>query len=260
MPLSKRGFVASRLQRRLRHLKIFSFGSYVYLLRGSGLASIDERSKFISALTTNVTGVFREPHHFLLLHDQILSRKNRAKSFSSPCCVWSAGCSTGEEPLSIAAVCYSEFGSRWTHIFKILATDIDEEVLRAARSRCDPENIGARLLDGAPQTPFVKRAKQRCPRYFYEELNLGITFQRHNLLHFLPGWKCFDAIFCRNVTIYFEREVQKAAQKRLVSRLGPDGLFLIGHSERLAFEAKSLAPVGRTAFRQTSVTKGPKKK
>ncbi|SDZ46645.1 chemotaxis protein methyltransferase CheR [Jannaschia faecimaris] len=244
-------FVASRLQRRLRQTGLRDFGSYLELICGSGPECRAERMEFVAALTTNVTGVYREPHHFALLADQLRSSNlnGRTDRFQ----IWSAGCSSGEEPLSMAATCMAVLGTSWAKSVEILATDVDRSVLAKAHARTEePTLINAlkRLPDGVREPGGVHYVKgERLLANLLE----GITWQQHNLLHPLARPDQFDVIFCRNVTIYFSRAAQEAVHSALRARLGPNGLFAIGHSEQLLGQAPPMVAAGRTAFRRLAV-------
>ena len=256
MPPSKQDFVASRLQRRLRQLGCPDFETYVDVLHSSAGDPGGERASFVSALTTNVTHAFREAHHFMLLREHLRAHRSTSGAKQRPYRIWSAGCSSGEEPLSIATICFAEFGPGWQAMAEILATDVDAAVLASARNRDDTEVLGAALLEAVPQTRHIARARPRDPAGFCQRLNAGIRYLRHNLLDDLPDARTFDTIFCRNVTIYFERRAQCLVQQRLAARLEPGGLLMIGHSERLALEGPDLSPAGRTAYRKAIASIG----
>lgn len=253
MPATKRSFVASRLQRRLRETGIEDFSAYLSLIKSEKTEGVSERQAFIAALTTNVTGVYREPHHFALLADHLL--KHAPKLGTGKYRIWSAGCSTGEEPLSIAAVCQAILGPTWIRVVEILATDVDQGVLSKARNQGTDDKLVADLMSLPESVREKARAlSSRRRTLSVPELQEAIVYRQHNLLHPLDKTDPFHAIFCRNVTIYFGRSSQEAAQKSLRENLRPDGLLAIGHSEQLLGNDPSMIPAGRTAFRRTVST------
>ncbi|HMA06389.1 MAG TPA: CheR family methyltransferase [Ramlibacter sp.] len=235
----KRNMVYNRLVRRLRSHGGVDFGQYLDLVQAE---RSDEREAFVNALTTNLTSFFREAHHFELLASWAAAR---AKTVSAPLRVWSSGCSTGEEPWSIAMV-LREAGCR----AEILGTDIDSEVLRTAQAGVYP----AERIESMPQA--------RVRRHFMRgvgsndglvsirsELRPTVRFAQLNLQ--APAWPVaerFDAIFCRNVVIYFEREAQLRLATRFASMLAPGGLLLVGHSESFPAGHAAFRSCGRTAY------------
>ncbi|WP_179379996.1 CheR family methyltransferase [Jannaschia marina] len=255
MPPAKRTFVTSRLQRRLRRTGLADFDAYLGLLNANDAAGRAERRHFVSALTTNVTGIYREPHHFDLLADRLRAHLSvgRHPRFR----VWSAGCSTGEEPLSIAAVCRTHLGPMWAHRCEILATDVDAEVIEAAGNRTPDAALMAALSRGP--VPGDADPAVGTPERLFASLQSGIRYTVHNLLHPLEETLGFDAIFCRNVTIYFSPPAQTRVHANLRAQLRPGGLLALGHSERLRDGAGDLRPVGRTAFQRTGARDLPSK-
>lgn len=249
LPLAKKGLVVSRLSRRLRELNLADFGQYCRLLHSAG--GTDERAVMISALTTNVTKFFREDHHFRALEKQLLPdliekvrRKGRAR-------IWSAGCSTGEEPYSIAMELLDLCPDAQTHDIRILATDIDPQVLAVATAGRYSETSVA----GVPP--------ERRARYFkaagdsYEvgrELRDLITFAPLNLVGQWPMRGPFDIIFCRNVVIYFDNATQEALWPRFAALIPARGHLFIGHSERIGRAAERyFSTNGITQYRRTDV-------
>ena len=275
MPESKMYFVASRLQRRLRATGLADFDAYLALLRRDGPEGRQEVQALVSALTTNVTEAFREAHHFEIfaahLRARLLPSENAPTQAAPPVrrhrdfdvmphegssvrvryLAWSAGCSTGEEPLSMAAVCHAVLGHDWTRHIRILATDVDFAVLDAARDRRHDTALARQLQTLPPGICGPDRHPPLSdPIEWMRSLHAGITVMRHNLLQELDLPGRFDAIFCRNVTIYFNREAQEKVHGSLCARLAPDGLLALGHSERLFVSEPGLVPAGRTAFRR----------
>ncbi|AXI46717.1 chemotaxis protein [Sulfitobacter sp. SK012] len=240
----KKRMVQSRLQHRLQALSLPDFGSYSALLQSD--RGVSERRKFISALTTNVSHFFREPHHFDLLSGEIISLYLPILRAGGRMRIWSAGCANGQEALSIAMSMLNRAPELSELDVRILATDIDPEVIAFAQNGFYPE----RMLNGVP--------KPMLDRYFTpisDDSALGfsasswlksmISYKELNLLGSWPMRGSFDVIFCRNVVIYFDGPTQLRLWHRFHNLLSPDGILLIGHSERIAgpeefgFRAKS---------------------
>ena len=246
---SKRNLVYSRLSRRLRTLGLSSFREY----REHLAANDSELEGFINAISTNLTKFFREAHHF----DHL--RKNVAAPFlhaargagSRRLRIWSAGCSTGEEPYSIAAVLKREIRDVSRHDVRILATDIDTEVIgKGARGE-----YPANSLDEVPAAyrEFFQPAggnRKSTNIVMGEELRSLITFRRLNLMEPWPFSGKFDAIFCRNVMIYFDGPTKATLLDRFTQQLHPGGWLYIGHSESLVGVHPALDLEGRTTYRR----------
>ena len=149
----------------------------------------------------------------------------------------------------MAATCRAVLGSSWTQRVEILATDVDETILNVARERGDQDaDLATRLsvvpIDAKSSTVELPIVGAR----FLRQLQLGITYRQHNLMHDLPGSELFDVIFCRNVTIYFSRNAQQIVHFKLQSKLRPNGILALGHSERLLEKTHPMTLVGRTVF------------
>lgn len=246
MPEAKRSFVASRLQRRLRQTGARDFDHYLEMVQSQTTEGATERQQFVTALTTNVTSVYREPHHFAILARHLARHcpRNSAARYR----IWSAGCSTGEEPLSIAATCHAVIGPSWSRFVDVLATDVDHLILDQANSLNDRTNLAASLSKLPPGVSETSELISVRGDRLLPNLQAGITYKQHNLLEPLPDPVPFNAIFCRNVTIYFHRNAQEAVHTQLRSRLADQGLIVIGHSEQLRGSHPPLDPAGRTAF------------
>ncbi len=238
---SKQQMVYSRLARRLRHLELRSFSSY--------LAYLDEHPEewqpFINALTTNITAFFRERHHF----DQLAALGRDPSRRSRPLRFWSAASSTGEEPYSMAIALHQALGDRAQSV-RIIASDIDTGVLETARRGIYPvERLDQ--LDPALKKRYFQRgtgANAGLARVV-PELRQMVEFRRINLLdrdwHLSGG---LDAIFCRNVMIYFDKPTQVRLLERMVRLLRPDGLFFAGHSESFVQASHAVKLVSRTVY------------
>ncbi|MGR3377090.1 CheR family methyltransferase [Salipiger abyssi] len=248
---SKKPLVYSRLARRLRARHISSFQDYMTLLGGQEEA--DERLELISALTTNVTSFFREKHHFDTLRRELMPQLVKQPRIR----LWSAGCSSGQEPFSIAMTLLDALPETSRRNVRILATDIDPAIVRRARAARYPkeesETIPAELRrawtkpcpDEDDQVEMSQTARQM------------ISFAELNLIEPWPFHGPFDAIFCRNVAIYFDHDIQKTLWSRFAGMLRDGGFLFIGHSERVSGPAlQSLTTAGVTTYRKTSAS-GP---
>ncbi|WP_313316538.1 CheR family methyltransferase [Stenotrophomonas sp.] len=241
---AKRDMVYGRLSRRLRSLGLHSFTDYLDRLEQHGG---EEWQSFTNALTTNLTSFFREPHHFDKLREELQHRAAQA-----PLKLWSCAASTGEEPYSMAITACETFGTL-TPPVRILATDVDTQVLATASQ-------GVYAIDRiASLDPELKR------RYFQRgsgpnegkcrinpALRALVEFRQLNLL--APRYDVggpFDALFCRNVMIYFDKPTQRGILSRLVEHMGDDGLLYTGHSENYLHAADLIQPCGRTLYRRT---------
>ncbi|WP_220749385.1 MULTISPECIES: protein-glutamate O-methyltransferase CheR [Jannaschia] len=244
-PITKRVFVSSRLQRRLRATGRPSFSEYARFLLRSDPVSAQERKELVSALTTNVTGIFREPHHFDILYRLLQKKSSDQSGLRRPIRIWSAGCSSGEEAFSIAATCRLVFGPQWSDHVRILGTDIDETVLRRAVNLGENQFILKRLQSGVAHLTGNCRGTSDLT---ISDLNYGITFMRQNVLVPLPVSRPFDVIFCRNVMIYFAPDIQSRVQLQLKDRLADGGLLLLGHSERLLAPSPDIQLIGATSY------------
>ena len=227
----KTALVYSRLSKRLRMLGLESFRDYCELI--SSEAGADERNAMLNALTTNVTAFFREPHHFEHLANHLKSSGLADKVRSGgKLRIWSAGCSSGEEPYSIAATLLNVFPNAASLDIRILATDIDKIVLAKARAGVYPVESVEQMPD-AYRTNLYK-TDAHGDATFTPAVRGLIAFNSLNLM--APNWPMkgqFDAIFCRNVAIYFEEETQQKLWRRYYNLLTPDGRLYIGHSERV---------------------------
>lgn len=244
---SKRSMLVSRLSRRMRALGLDDFSTYRNLLAND--ENSDERKHLISAITTNVTSFFREPTHFDALEDFVPTLAQRANS-GHRVRLWSAGCSSGEEPYSIAMTlseCWEGFEQADA---RILATDIDSEMVERARRGVFPP-----LQNGQILPERVKRHAERIGAngelVVNQSLKQQIRFEQLNLLDPWPFKGMFDVIFCRNVVIYFDSETRTKLWRRFAERLNPGGLLFIGHSERIdASLSGLLEPSGVTQYRR----------
>lgn len=242
LPSGKSALVYSRLGKRLRALGLTRFSEYCALV--SSAEGGEERAALLSALTTNVTRFFREPHHFDTLRQQVRDRLAPRARAGGRVRLWSAGCSLGHEPYSIALTLAAELPEAASLDVRILATDIDPKVIEVARAgrygREDVQSVPPALAAGvtisgaeAVMSPAIRSL---------------ITFGTLNLHAEWPMKGRFDAIFCRNVAIYFDEPTQKRLWSRFASALQDDGRLYIGHSERA--DTPTLSPDGLTTYRK----------
>lgn len=222
---SKEDMVYSRLARRLRATGLDSFSEYLSRLEQDGGSA--EWQSFVNSLTTNLTAFFREEHHFPLLADHV--RKQRDKH---PIMLWCSASSTGEEPYSMAMTMLDLYGSSMPPV-KILATDLDTNVLAKAEAGVYPLERLEKLPEEKLKRYFLKgKGANAGFAQVRPELRNMITFRQLNLLD--KTWPIrgpFDAIFCRNVMIYFDKQTQLQILQRFAPMLQPDGLLFAGHSE-----------------------------
>lgn len=238
---AKRDMVYSRLSRRLRVRGLRRFSEYLELLR---LGDEAEWEAFTNALTTNLTSFFREAHHFPVL-SQHAARHKRGRNFQ----VWCCGCSSGEEAYSIAITLAETFASLAPPV-SILATDLDTQVLRKAEEAVYPMERVERLCAKRVKRFFLRgTGVQVGQARVRPELRTLVSFRPLNLLASAwPPLKPFDAIFCRNVLIYFDRPTQAAILRRLAAFLRPDGLLFVGHSESLFHVSETFQLRGKTVY------------
>lgn len=245
---AKRTLVVSRLGKLVRALRLNSFDAYLDHLERQGTPA--DAQDFINALTTNLTRFWREDHHFEHLEGyvrQLMGQRPRLGANGRPKLrIWSAGCSTGQEPYTIALGLLAAFPElkRWD--FRVLATDIDTNVVAKAAGGVYPEAE----LNGLTheRTALFERAgagQVQIPMAVREL----ISFKPLNLMNNpWPMHGPFDAVFCRNVAIYFDKKTQGELFARLGAILVPDGFLYIGHSENLGAGGTNFRLVGKTIY------------
>lgn len=246
----KRELVYGRLARRLRQLKLGSFTQYRAYVEAHAASEIAE---VINAITTNLTAFFREAHHFEHLAGEALPEMRRRNAAQRRLRLWSAGCSTGEEPYSIAITVAENVAERSQWDIKVLATDIDSQVLaRAEQGVYD----GERVKDVTPQRLrrwFLRGRGARAGKVRVAPALQALVHFRHlNLMEPWPMHGPFDAIFCRNVVIYFDRPTQARLFERFAELLAPQGFLYLGHSESLHGLSERFKPAGRTIYRKVA--------
>ena len=252
LPASKRTMVRGRLSKRMRALGIRSFSDYRALLESG---SKEEFGEFINCLTTNLTYFFREPHHFEHLAEQALPECMHARTAKGQnrLRLWSAASSTGEEPYSIMMTVLDALSDKSGWDVRLLATDLDTRVLAAARAGVygedsvqglDPALLGRWFLRGSGSLAGRVRTKPSLQR--------NLEFRQLNLVQPWTMPEPFDIIFCRNVIIYFDKEVQKKLFARMAAVLVPGGYLYLGHSELLLGISDRFTLVGKSVYRKNS--------
>jgi chemotaxis protein methyltransferase CheR len=249
----KMEMVYSRLSRRLRDLRLKDFDAYCALLESD--KRDDELGFLVNALTTNLTSFYRESHHFDHLARVVLPQvRQQQEGQSKPRLrIWSAGCSSGQEPYTIAMTVASTFPDlkRWDA--RILATDIDTHMVATASRGVYP----AEHASGIPATVrdrFVRRSRDQSGDPVIamdDDLKRLITFKPLNLLEPWPMSGPFDAIFCRNVLIYFDRVGRTQVIESFARLLAQNGFLYLGHSESLYGVSSSFQQAGPTIYRRT---------
>jgi chemotaxis protein methyltransferase CheR len=238
---SKKVLISGRLMKRLRHFGLTTFRDYLHLVDSP--QHQEERRLMINLLTTNETSFFREPRHFDFLTELL-----RGTHLARPWRIWSAACSTGEEPYSIAMTLADALGN---HGWELVASDINNQVL-------DKASQGIYPMARAEQIP-QERLMRHCMRgtgqaegHFMVSPHLRerIAFHRINLIERLPDIGQFDVIFLRNVMIYFDVDTKKRVVDTLTDRLVPGGYLFTGHSESLHGITTQLASVRPAVYRK----------
>ncbi|HSZ10913.1 MAG TPA: protein-glutamate O-methyltransferase [Rhizomicrobium sp.] len=245
----KAPLVYSRLVKRLRALGVENFKRYCALVEGG--EGMVERHQMIDAITTNVTRFFREPHHFEHLKTKVLPHLIANVRRGARLRIWSAGCSSGEEPYSIALTVLSLMPEAPQHDVRILATDISRNMLEKGRAGIYNEATIAPVSRQMRSDWFQRERKPDGSKLWHvgEELRRLVAFRELNLMDEWPMRQAYHIIFCRNVTIYFEEDVQTQIINRLAARLAPGGHLYIGHSERVAHCDHRLLLDGNTVYR-----------
>jgi chemotaxis protein methyltransferase CheR len=256
---AKRALLIARLSGRLRALKLSSFGAYYRLVAKDGDA--EERQRMLDCVATNETHFFREPKHFEFLEKKVVpawidlaERGKRARRVR----VWSAACSTGEEPFSIAMVLLHHLPPSAGWSVEVVATDLSTRVLERAKK-------AEYSIDKASEIPthYLKEfmlkgtGNQEGKMKADDPLRAVVRFQWINLnAEAYPVQGRFDLIFCRNVLIYFNAQSRKRTIDRLIGHLAPDGFFFVGHAESLHGVTTEVRSVIPTVYAFTSLTSG----
>lgn len=251
MPPVKKIMLQSRLQKRLKELEMKDFSQYVsFLFSGEGM--MHEVMHMIDAVSTNKTDFFRESSHFDFLLNDLLP------AYCSPVLkseykIWSAGCSSGEEAYTLAIVLSEYMNQNKLFDFSIFATDISNRVLTAAQNAIYKEILIANIPNNLKEHYFL-RSKDREEKQvrIIPELRKKVSFARLNLIdkHYSTP-DIYDIVFCRNVLIYFDRNVQERIILNLCSKIHKGGYLFLGHSESITGLDLPLKPVQPTIFEKT---------
>ena len=246
----KKDMVYGRLSKRVRK---GGFGSFDAFINELDIGNEEEQDFMINAITTNLTAFFRENHHFEHLANVVIPELIEKNKYSKRIRIWSAGCSTGEEPYSIAITLRENIPDidRWD--IKILATDLDANVVAHGKAGTYREDRITGLPDNIIKRWFTSGVGddgdmvQVAP-----ELQELITFKRLNLLHEWPMKGPFDFMFCRNVVIYFDKDTQRVLFDRYADLLAPQAHLFIGHSETLFKVSTRFESRGHTIYKKNS--------
>lgn len=245
---NKKQLVQGRLGRRLRELGLPSYRAYCDHVRDAGP---EELVSLINALTTNVTSFFREKHHFDALAQYMLPEAMTRNAATRRLRIWSAGCSSGEEPYSIAMTAAGVLTSSVRWDFRILATDIDSDMVAfAKRGEYSLDRLGS-MPEAQMRAGFDRTADGLAVRV-KPEIAALTRFAPLNLMGEWPMRGPFDVIFCRNVMIYFDQVTRDRLLQRYAQMLAPGGYLCLGHSESIHGQHSDFKLVGKTIYRRTS--------
>ncbi|MFL6550627.1 MAG: CheR family methyltransferase [Povalibacter sp.] len=245
---NKRQLVQGRLARRLRELGLPTYESYCEHVRNSGP---EELVGLINALTTNVTAFFRENHHFEALASYMIPEALKRNQQARRLRIWSAGCSTGEEPYCIAMVLAEALPSTERWDAKILATDIDSDVIASAQQGIYSTERLSAVPDARLRRCFRRGIGANSGQAMVQpDIARFVTFRTLNLQQSWPMTGPFDIIFCRNVMIYFDQPTRERLVSRFASLLAPSGYLCLGHSESIHAGTAPFQLVGKTIYRK----------
>ena len=244
---SKKQLVQRRLSGRLAATASSSFSAYLQLLRDPDGREVEE---FTNAVTTNLTSFFREKHHFEFLEKHFIPElPQRTGASGKRLRIWSAGCSTGEEPYSIAITLQESMPDLKSWDARVLCTDIDSQVLDTCRRGVYAadriERVPSRL-----RSRWFQRSKNTAQVRVNPKLQELLTFKQLNLMGTWPMRGRFDLIFCRNVIIYFDKETQRRLIARFADTLSDGGYLILGHSESLYNVSDRFSLIGQTVYRK----------
>jgi chemotaxis protein methyltransferase CheR len=247
---AKRELVYGRLSRRLRALHMESFREYRALLAGP--EGKNELGEFTNAVTTNLTSFFRESHHFDYLRKHILEPMAEGDPRRRRLRLWSSACSTGEEPYSIAMTIAETLPDWQRFDIRILATDLDTDVLSRAASGLYSDDRVRGLAPSRMKRFFTSTEENGKPAHRFDpQLSSLVSFRQLNLMHPLPMRGPLDVIFCRNVIIYFDKDTQRELFTRIAPLQTADALLFLGHSESLFKVSEAYDLIGKTIYRRT---------
>ena len=240
----KKDMVYARISRRIRKFGLSTFSEYIQYLEENEAIEFVE---FINSITTNLTSFFRERHHFQFLIETVVNEIKQRHVVDKRVRFWSAGCSLGMEPYSIVMTLFNDFPSNWD--FKVLATDLDTNVLETAKEGIYEANQVDGISDKQLKQFFLSDPKSG--RYKAKPiLQTNIHFKQLNLLKPWPMSGPFDVIFCRNVVIYFDNETKQTLFERFASMLCPGGYLILGHSETMSRENTLFKALGQNIYQR----------
>ncbi len=246
VPDDKFDMFYSRLSKHIRRLGLANFADYCEVLSGDNAS---EFSEFINSITTNLTSFFREMHHFDYLSGTVIPQLLKANAGTRSIRVWSAGCSTGEEPYSIAMTFLDNLPRGWE--VKILATDLDTDVLSTAAKGVYTADRIKGLPENLARNWFMKSKQSQMDHVKVKsELQSIIRFRQLNLMGDWPMRGPFDVIFCRNVLIYFDKNTKIRLAQRFSEILADDSSLFIGHSESLYQLTDQFKLIGNTIYQK----------
>ena len=244
---AKHDMVYSRLARRLRQLRLSEFSDYLEIIKSGDENEILE---FTNAITTNLTSFFREKHHFEFLRSKVLPHLKLTKK-DRRIRIWSAGCSSGEEPYSIAMTVRDVFPSLSGWDIKILATDLDTNMVQHASDGVyTQERVAGLDKKHSKKWVLQGRGNHSGDIRMSQELRDMITFKQLNLMDEWPMTGPFDFMFCRNVVIYFNKETQRDLFNRYANLVDDNGYLFIGHSESLHKVSDRFSLLGQTIYQK----------
>lgn len=248
---TKKSMVYRRLAPRVKELGLTCFEDYADLL----LKDETERDGLMTMLTTNLTSFFRERHHFDLLQERFLPALIARARNKGRVRIWSAACSSGQEPYSLAMLILDACPEAASLDLRILATDIDNRILQTAKDGVYSQDHVSGVSPDLLKKYFDTNSKGGRTYRVKQSLKSLVSFGQLNLAKDWPFHGSFDVVFCRNVAIYFDGETQSTLWQRLSKQISHEGLLCIGHSERISSTAsKSFAPLGKTAYQRLSLS------
>ena len=244
----KHVLIYGRLAKRLRAHGLSRFSDYCHILQHNPQAELEF---FINAITTNLTSFFREHHHFDFLSDELKHMLEQHDQRRLRLRTWSAGCSTGEEPYSLAMTLDEAIPDIGEHDIRILATDLDSNVVKTAAHGIYPMSGIAGLDKRCLKRWFLRGKGEQAGKVMASPaLRKLIDFHQLNLMHDWPMHGPFDVIFCRNVVIYFDDATKRTLFDRFANMLKPEGLLFVGHAETLRNISSRFELIGKTIYRR----------
>lgn len=244
---SKKNLVYNRLAKRIRFLQQDSFNEYLDFVEAQGE---EEFIHLINAITTNLTFFFRENHHFEYLAETVIPELLQKNASSKKIRIWSAGCSTGEEPYSLAIVLKETVPSGWDA--KVIATDLDTNVVNTAKRGVYKIDRLKGVTEDRKKNWFMKgKGSNDGFVKIKPDLQSSIEFGQINLMNDWPIKDQIDVIFCRNVVIYFDKETQARLFDRYANLLSDKGYLFVGHSESLYKVCDRFELLGKTIYQKT---------